>query len=493
MKWIAQQEGAKVKLGAVVSQVRVSAMPGDLPGDTRFVGLEDVAPQEGRIVSLSVVSGVRSRVSLFQNGDVLYGRLRPYLRKAAVADFDGSASGEIIIFRCSERILPRYLLTLLLSEDFTQYVNARARGDRPRTSFAIISSYQIDLPSLEAQAEVCTRDSRLVSALSKLAEAKAGVECVAASLMDTMRSRLIWDASEAIKRFPLEDLVESIDYGTAKKSTYAGVGVPVLRIPNIASSGEIDAGDLKYTSLSQREIERFRLKAGDILLIRSNGSLSLVGRAAKVSEDHEDYAFAGYLLRMHPRDGVLSSYLLELVRSGRFQRMVETAARSSTGINNLSAGRLAAFSVPLPQLKRQERIVETLARLQGAMASLSGDLAQAWSCAKELHESARSGWLGHAALQVSERLINATSVERIKHDYENAGNLPMDEDIETMVLRRLDAMPFREGSFEALSEGLQTDYDALRDAVFKLLVAKPPGLVQVFDKQRRSIILRRPE
>lgn len=493
MMWNVPQEGVKVELGSLISHIRVSAMPEDLPVGTWFIGLEDIASQEGQIVNLSHVSDVRSRVFQFQNGDVLYGRLRPYLKKAAVADFDGSASGEIIVLRCSEKILPRYLLVLLLSQDFTQFVNALTKGDRPRTSFATISSYQLDLPSLEVQADVCARDSRLVTAVSKLAEARVRLECAAALLMDTMRSRLIWSTSEEAGLVPLASLVEAIDYGTSQKCTYNSVGIPVLRIPNISSFGEIDAKDLKYAPMNRQEVERYHLKTGDILLIRSNGSLSLVGRAAKVGKDHEGYAFAGYLLRMSPRNGVLSDYLLELLRSAPFVQMVKTAARSSTGINNLSAGRLAAFRVPLLPIKRQEQIVDTLARLQSAVATSTGDLMQVWSSAKALQETARSGWVGHIVSQTSEKLINTTRERRVEPDYVDGEGLQMDKDVETTVLHRLDAMPSRASSFETLSNGLKFDYDALRDAVYKLLSAKPPGLEQVFDKRTRSIILRRPK
>lgn len=491
MMWNAPQENVKVELGSLVTHIRVSAMPGDLPVDTWFIGLEDIASQEGQIVNLSHVSDVRSRVFQFQNGDVLYGRLRPYLKKAAVADFDGSASGEIIVLRCSERILPRYLLVLLLSQDFTQFVNALTKGDRPRTSFATVSSYQLDLPSLEDQAEVCARDSRLVTAVSKLAEARVRLECAAALLMDTMRSRLIWEKKAEL--VPLASLVESIDYGTSQKCTYSSVGIPVLRIPNISSSGEIDAKDLKYAPMNQQEIERYRLKTGDILLIRSNGSLSLVGRAAKVSEEHEGHAFAGYLLRMRPQNGVLSDYLLELLRSAPFVQLVKTAARSSTGINNLSAGRLAAFRVPVLPIKRQAQIVDTLARLQSAVVSSTGDLMQVLASAKALQETARSGWAGHIVSQTSEKLINTTREKRVETGYVDGEVLQMDKDIETTVLHRLDAMPSQACSFETLYDGLKADYDVLRDAVFKLLSAKPPGLEQVFDKRTRSIILRRPK
>jgi type I restriction enzyme S subunit len=488
---IASELSDKIELGTVVSLVRVSTMPGDLPSDTRFIGLEDIAPHEGQIISLSHVSKVRSRVFQFQNGDVLYGRLRPYLVKAAVADFDGSASGEIIVLRCTKRILPGYLLTLLLSEDFTQFINERTKGDRPRTSFATIASYQLNLPSLEAQVEVCDRDSRLVSAVSRLSEALMELERAAASLMEMTRTRLIWGGDAEIDFVPLADLVDSIDYGTSKKSTYGGIGTPVLRIPNIMPSGEIDAGDLKYTSLNQREVDQYCLKAGDLLLIRSNGSLSLVGQAAKVGEVHEGHAFAGYLLRMHPRNGVLSDYLLELVRSSPFRRMIESAARSSTGINNLSAGRLAAFPVPPLQIEHQKRIVDMLARLQGSVTSSSEKLRQAWLYATALQKTARRGWLGHSTSQVSEPLTATMRDEISIPDHADVGDLQMSEAVEDMLLRRLDTMPSGTGSFETLTEGLREDYDTLRDAVFKLLAVTPPRLEQIFDERHRSIVLRR--
>ncbi|WP_145956414.1 restriction endonuclease subunit S [Burkholderia pseudomallei] len=490
---IAPKESVKVELGAVVSQIRTTAMPSDLPADTWFIGLEDISPHEGQIANLSHVSDVRSRVFQFQNGDVLYGRLRPYLRKAAVADFDGSASGEIIVLRCSEKILPRYLLILMLSENFTQFVNERVKGDRPRTSFATIANYQFDLPPVEAQAEICERDSRLVAAMSKLAEARSESEQAAISLLDAMRSRLIWQEDGSKELVPLSELVDAIEYGTTEKSDYGGVGTPVLRIPNISPSGEIDSKDLKYAPLNRRDIERYRLNVGDLLLIRSNGSLSLVGRAAKVDRDHEGYAFAGYLLRLRPRNGVSSDYLLELVRSSAFKRMVEKAARSSTGINNLSAGRLGAFVVPLLPLKQQKRVVDTLTRMQRAVDSSSRELTQTWSCSKALLEIARSGWLGQGTPQAVELVVSETRKESLQHDNVETGDLPMDSDIEGMVLRCVEAMPVQASGFEALFSQMHADYDLVRDVVFKMLSEKPPRLVQVFDEQHQSIILRRPE
>src|SRR5258707_38209 len=86
-------------------------------------------------------------------------------------------------------------------------------------------------------------------------------------------------------------------YGTSKKCDYERVGTPVLRIPNV-SGGRVSLDDLKYGPLTKNEIEELSLRRGDLLVIRSNGSLNIVGRAAEVEEPAEGMSFAGYLVRV---------------------------------------------------------------------------------------------------------------------------------------------------------------------------------------------------
>jgi type I restriction enzyme S subunit len=85
-------------------------------------------------------------------------------------------------------------------------------------------------------------------------------------------------------------------YGTAKKCDYETGGTGVLRIPNIVS-GKVDASDLKFAEFSSDEIATYSLEAGDLLIIRSNGSVSIVGKCALVSPSDTTYLYAGYLIR----------------------------------------------------------------------------------------------------------------------------------------------------------------------------------------------------
>lgn len=479
----------EVELGSVVTQIRVTAKPQDLPDGMRFVGLENIPPHEGRILGVSTASEVRSKVFRFENNDVLYGRLRPYLKKAVVVDFEGCASGEIIVLRCSQRILPRFLLMLLLSDAFAKYVNFRSKGDRPRVSFASISRFRFELPSLEAQAEICDQDTRLVQALAQLGEASLRSNEAMRSIVSKIRTDLIWSHGDKLNRAPLAELVESIDYGTSKKSFKEAMGTAVLRIPNISSDGCIDATDIKYSPLSLEEIEKYSLAAGDLLIIRSNGTLSLVGTAAKISSEHAGFSFAGYLLRMRPREGVMSDYLLQLFASPPFRRMVEGAAKSSTGINNLSAGRLAAFDVPLHPRRDQELIVKRLTRLQAAVSSLGVKMQEARSIARDLHEAVRADWLGAKEVERHDRL----TVQGLEPQLIPARVAPQSTDIEATVRRRLQSRPQRNYSFSELFDDLSDDYEVARQTVFQMLASKPPRIVQIFDQETSSVLLRQPE
>lgn len=479
----------KVRLGDLIDQVRESALPGELPADSHFIGLEDIIPHEGVLGKVSQITSVKSRVSKFETGDVLYGRLRPYLRKSAIAEFNGSASAEFLVMRCSSRILSRYLLMILLSEDFSKYISNRVKGDRPRTSYDTVAGYQIDLPPIEVQTEICDRDEQLALAVARVEHAVDTHRNAASDLTNALRTRLIWKNCEVTTS--LDQLLESIDYGTTQKSSYGGIGVPTLRIPNISPNGDIDTSDLKYTPIEKSDIEKYQLSDGDVLMIRSNGSLSLVGRAALVYELHATYAFAGYLLRLRPKQGVLGGYLLQLVKSGPFLKMVEKAARSSTGINNLSAARLKKFSVPLASIEKQKTIVDTLEKLQAEVFLSSEYLEKAKFNAKALREKIRDVWLGnsasHSVLAQSSRPTKADNLEdlTLQMDWDSI------DDIESSILEHIDLMEPQGVGFEVLSSKMRVEYESLRDAVFKLLTGNPKMLSQEFDKQSRSIVLRR--
>jgi type I restriction enzyme, S subunit len=159
------------------------------------------------------------------------------------------------------------------------------------------------------------------------------------------------------------DIVKSLKYGTSKKCNYDVNGIPVLRIPNIVN-GTIDALDLKYADLTKEEFEKVSLLPGDILMIRSNGSVSLVGRTAIVTEAEKNFAYAGYLIRIRPNHQLVNPEYLNLwFSSYEIRLQIEIPLRSTSGVNNINSDEAKRLPIPLPPLAEQLEIVRRIESL----------------------------------------------------------------------------------------------------------------------------------
>lgn len=173
------------------------------------------------------------------------------------------------------------------------------------------------------------------------------------------------------------DLSNGLRYGTAQKSYAEPNGVAVLRIPNVAS-GRISLEDLKYSQLEPRELAKLRLIEGDILVVRSNGSVDLVGRPALVTGDAVGLAYAGYLIRIRPKhDVVMPKFLTLMLEAPAIRSIIEAGARSTSGVNNVNATELGALTVPLFDIDEQAEIVRRIESAFGWLDRMTTDHAAA--------------------------------------------------------------------------------------------------------------------
>lgn len=134
-------------------------------------------------ISTIAEDNLTSDKTSFVKGDVLFGKLRPYLRKYLYCAFDGFCSSEILVFRAKESIRNQFLYYSVSSENFVNYNTTQTFGTRmPRTSWDIIKKYKVKLPKLEVQDEIIEKieaiDTVLQSErnyLTKLQDIKKGL------------------------------------------------------------------------------------------------------------------------------------------------------------------------------------------------------------------------------------------------------------------------------------------------------------------------------
>jgi len=172
----------------------------------------------------------------------------------------------------------------------------------------------------------------------------------------------------------IDEIALSMRYGTSTKCEYAVPGVPVLRIPNV-SDGVVSLDDIKFGPLTDGEIRDLALNAGDLLMIRSNGSLDIVGRSAVVTAEAEGMAFAGYLVRLRMSlANIKPEYIWLAMNSTDVRDQIERPIRSAVGLKNVNLTEFGALTIPLPPLAEQHRIVAKVDALMALCDRLEASL-----------------------------------------------------------------------------------------------------------------------
>lgn len=140
----------KVKLGDVAIESR-ETYKGDKRG-LPIVGLEHITPEE---VTLSnwATDTENTFTKMFRKGDILFGRRRAYLKKAAQAPFDGICSGDITVIRAkADTLLPDLLPFIIQNDDLFDFAVGKSAGSlSPRVKWENLKNYAFELPSLDEQ------------------------------------------------------------------------------------------------------------------------------------------------------------------------------------------------------------------------------------------------------------------------------------------------------------------------------------------------------
>lgn len=147
---------AGTSLGEITSLRGEKLNPASMP-DTPFVGLEDIEPNTSRILKTGTGSDMKSSVARFYAGDVLYSRLRPYLNKVTVPDFDGLASAEILVLQPTASTEAEFVRRRIMTREFLDFAALLDKGDRPRVNYLEISTFPVALPPLPEQLRIVAK------------------------------------------------------------------------------------------------------------------------------------------------------------------------------------------------------------------------------------------------------------------------------------------------------------------------------------------------
>jgi len=111
--------------------------------------------EKGTINGIGNSNETLSTKNIFDKGDILFGKLRPYLRKFYLADFNGVCSTEILVIKNQNNIFNSFLFKIIQTEEFIEHSVSKVFGTKmPRTSWDILKEFYLALPSLKEQTQI---------------------------------------------------------------------------------------------------------------------------------------------------------------------------------------------------------------------------------------------------------------------------------------------------------------------------------------------------
>ena len=342
--------------------------------EENYLELEDLEGGSGRILSRRDTLSVESAVTRFSKGDVLFGKLRPYLEKYCQPNFDGYCTGEILAF-FPRRIYGRYLFYHMGSDWLIQRCNALAYGAKmPRVNWPTqLALFDVPLPPLPEQKRIaayldasCTAIDRAVETKKKQLETLEALRnfiiqrAVTQGLAPDVKmkeSGVDWlgPIPRQWKVKKLKRVFSKVDYGISQSTEQEGA-YAVLKMGNIVQ-GEIAFTKMEFVP----EVDSDLILCKDDLLFNRTNSLDQVAKVGifrGASKDNVTYA--SYLVRLRANHNNHPHYINHLLNSEVFLGLARKMAIPSVQQANLNPTRYCRLEIPVPPLPEQIQIASYL-------------------------------------------------------------------------------------------------------------------------------------
>ena len=361
-----------VKLGTVITASKEKQDAFD--SETKYVGLEHIEKDTGNI-SFALADEVKSTKSVFKCGDILYGKLRPYLNKHGIVDFNGVCSTDILVFNAIKGDNRLYDFYFSLPH-FIEYAVSNSKGiNLPRVSEKVILEIPFPMPPQGEQFRIV---ARIESLFAKLDEAKEKIQEVLdgadlrrdAILHQAFTGKLTakWRKETGVSvdswlNVKTQDVCEKIVCGKTPKEFISLEGeVPFLKVFNIVNNKVDFAGNKQYIpkEISDKKLKSSILKPNDIIM-------NIVGpplrKIAIIPNDYGEWNMNQAIVRFRPKDVLNYQYLYYALLYPKTLDEVIKKTRGVVGQANISITQSRNLMIPLPTLPEQQEIVRLLDNL----------------------------------------------------------------------------------------------------------------------------------
>ena len=336
---------------------------------TNYIGLENMATNKG-VISKSNSTNVKSVKTRFKKNDVLYGKLRPYLNKHDVVDFDGICSTDILVFRFDNIITAKYINYYFDTVDFIKYVVANSNGiNLPRVSEKVIIAYEIKIPNLKEQLRIV---NIIESLFAKLDKAKQLIQNTIdkfeqnkmAILHKAFSGELTakWREEHGIlkdtwKCKKISEICEVVRGGSPRPAgspEFYGGNIPFMKVADITNSNSPYVTSTVY-SIKKAGLSKTRMVEANTLLLTNSGATLGVPAICTFKTTFNDGIAA--FLNLNPKS-VKYYYYFFISKTSELRGINKGAAQP-----NLNTKIIGEIIHNVPTIEEQQEIVKILDKI----------------------------------------------------------------------------------------------------------------------------------
>ena len=380
--------------------------------------LEDIEKETGKIINVCKaserkISGDKVR---FYKGQVLYSKLRPYLKKILVAPNDGICSSEMVPFNLYGNIDSQYAVYFLKSPHVDFIINSVTYGVKmPRVGTGTMIELPFPLPPLAEQKRIVAKIEELLPYIDRYEQAWSKLEQFNSQFPEDMKKSLLqyaiqgklveqrpeegtaeelfaqiqeekqrlvaekkikkekplpeiaedekpFDIPESWKWVRFSDLMNAMSTGPfgsmLHKSDYISDGIPLVNPANIVRGKIIPSEKMMVSTDTAKRLESYTLHTGMIVI----GRRGEMGRCAIVGENEDGWICGTGSFFLTPSPYLFVDYI-QIFFSTHYAKVYLGGESVGTTMSNLNHKILSKMPIPLPPLAEQKRIVEKLEQL----------------------------------------------------------------------------------------------------------------------------------
>lgn len=305
----------------------------------------------------------------FEEGDILYGSRRTYLRKVVRAPFEGITSNTTFVVKANENKIDKRLLPYIMkSEGFTQHSVKNSKGSvNPYVNWKDLANYEFLLPSPEHQTfianlldsidKVIESEKSTYTKLNLNLEANIEAQIHGVELEGKTINQVLDELEKKIDVLPLNKLGKIFKGKGIAKSEVVETGLPCIRYGELYTKHHRIIR--KYHSFITEESasKSVELKKGDLLLAGSGETISEIGKSASFID--EDKVYAGSDIIIFRPDNMDEKYLGYLMNSTLVRQQLNKVGTGAT-VMHIYGSDIEKIRIPVISKDKQKEIGESL-------------------------------------------------------------------------------------------------------------------------------------